>query len=70
MGKKVFGNNDKNKKGNINQHHLCDYGFALIIRRKHDLNQQYEYHRMAWLLKPLHTLIILLLYISSANSYF
>ncbi|SMO93887.1 hypothetical protein SAMN06265379_1219 [Saccharicrinis carchari] len=63
-GKKVFGNNDKNKKGNINLNHLPDYGFVLRIRKKQDLNQQYAYHRMAWLLKPLHKSIRLLLYIS------
>ncbi len=51
-GKKVFGNNDKNKKGNINLNHLPDYGFVLIIQNKQDLNQQCAYHRKAWLLKP------------------
>jgi hypothetical protein len=28
---KVFGNNDKNKTGNINQHRLSDLDFVLII---------------------------------------
>lgn len=29
---KVFGNNDKNKTENINQHRLIDSGFVLIIQ--------------------------------------
>lgn len=29
---KVFGNNDKNKTGNINQLRLIDSGFVLIIQ--------------------------------------
>lgn len=64
---KVFGNNDKNKTGNINQHYLCDFGFVLIIQEKQNLYWQHVHHCMVWLLKPLHTLIILLLHISSEN---
>jgi len=63
-GKKVFGNNDKNKKENINQHRLSDLDFVLIIPEKQNLYWQHEHHCMVRLLKPLRTLIILLLHIS------
>ncbi|RCW39050.1 hypothetical protein DFO77_102205 [Marinilabilia salmonicolor] len=62
--KKVFGNNDKNKTGNINQHRLSDLDFVLIIQEKQNLYWQHVHHCMVWLLKPLRTLIILLLNIS------
>jgi len=39
MEKKVFGNNDKNKKGNINQQYLCDFGFVPTIPGKQNLYQ-------------------------------
>lgn len=34
-GKKVFGNNDKNKRGYINQHHWFDLRFVLTIPRQY-----------------------------------
>jgi len=64
MGKKGSGNNDKNKTGNINQHRLSDLDFVLIIQEKQNLYWQHVHHCMVWLLKPLRTLIILLLNIS------
>lgn len=65
---KAFGNNDKNKTGSIIQHHLPDSGSVLSVRWKQNLYWQHKHQRKAWLLKPKHTLIILLLHISSANS--
>ncbi len=63
-GKKVFGNNYKNKTENINQLRLIDSGFVLIIPEKQNLYWQHVHHCMVRLLKPLRTLIILLLNIS------
>jgi len=51
-GMKGFGNNDKNKTGNINQHHLPDSGSVLSVLWKQNLYWQYEHHCTAWLLKP------------------
>lgn len=66
-GMKEFDNNYKNKTGNTNQHRLFELGFVLPIQKKQNLYQQNVHHCMAWLLKPWHTLIILLLHISSEN---
>ena len=51
-GKKAFGNYDKNKTENINQHHLSDSGFVSPIPGKRNLYWQFEHHCTAWLLKP------------------
>ena len=57
---KGFGNNDKNKTGSINQHHLPDSDSVLLVRWKQNLYWQHEHHCMVRLLKPLRTLILLL----------
>jgi hypothetical protein len=51
-GKKAFGNYDKNKTENINQHHLSDLDFVLIIQEKQNLYWQHVHHCTAWQLKP------------------
>lgn len=67
---KAFGNNDKSKTGNINQQYLCDFGFVPTIPGKQNLYQQHVHQYKAWLLGPLHTLIVLLRCISFVNSSF